>query len=105
MLVRGREEIHEMNRSDDVAEWIRICGREEQTGRQKTAVKIAAFQEWKHSWTHQKNSGHSTPANPETWKAANFTMDKNTGRFTMNYREAPVQIHQNLSRAQSSIAI
>jgi hypothetical protein len=69
------------------------------------AVKIAAFQEWKHSWKCQENSGHPTPANPETWKAASISMDQKTGRFRMNYREAPVQIHQNLSRAQSSIAM
>ena len=47
--VRGREEIHDRNRSKDVAEWNRICGREEQVKRQKAAVKIAAFQEWRHS--------------------------------------------------------
>ena len=82
-----------------MAEWNRICGREEDIGRQKVAVKIAAFQEWKHSWTHQKNSGHSTPANPETWKAANISMDQKTSSFKMNYRKAPVQIHQHLSRA------
>ena len=32
-------------------------------------------------------------------------MDQKTNRFRMNYRGTPVQIHQNLSRAQSSIAI
>ncbi|KAI1004900.1 hypothetical protein K3495_g3316 [Podosphaera aphanis] len=64
--VQERDDIHDMNRSDNVAEWIRICGREEKPSRQKVAVKKAAFQEWKNSWTRQKNSGHSTPANPET---------------------------------------
>ncbi|KAI1001879.1 hypothetical protein K3495_g6322 [Podosphaera aphanis] len=103
--VRGREEIHDMNRSDDVTEWIRICGRDEEQSRQKVAVKIAAFQEWKHSWTCQENSGNPTQANPKTWKAANISMDQKTNRFRMNYRGTPVQIHQNLSRAKSSITI
>ncbi|KAI1007339.1 hypothetical protein K3495_g881 [Podosphaera aphanis] len=69
-----------MNRSDDVAEWIRICGREEEPNRQTVAMKIAAVQEWKHSWTHQKNSGHPTPVNPETCKAAIFSMDPKTSK-------------------------
>ncbi|KAI0995799.1 hypothetical protein K3495_g12382 [Podosphaera aphanis] len=62
--VRGREEIHDMNRSDEVAEWIRIYGREEEPNRQKVAMKIAASQEWKHLWTHYKNPGYPTSANP-----------------------------------------
>ncbi|KAI0999502.1 hypothetical protein K3495_g8695 [Podosphaera aphanis] len=65
-----------MKRSDDLAELNRICGRDEEIKRQKLAVKIAAFQEWKHSWICQENSGHPTPANPETCKAANISIDQ-----------------------------
>lgn len=103
--VRGREEIHVKKRNSDVAEWNRICGREENISRQKAAGKIAAFQEWRNSWACQNNIGHPTPANPETWKAANLTVNQYTGRKKMNLRGTPSEIHQNLSRAQSSIAM
>lgn len=88
-----------------MAEWNRICGREEDTGRKKVAVKIAAFREWEHSWTCQKKSGHPTPANSETWKSSNITVDQYTGRNRINLKGTRSEIHQNLSRAQSSIAM
>ena len=49
--------------------------------------------------------GYRAQANPDIWKAANLFNDKKTGRLMMNYRESPIRIHQNLNRAQSSIAI
>ena len=73
--IRRKENIYVKKRSDDVAEWNRICRREENKRRQKVAVKVATFQEWKHSWTRQKNSGHPTPANPQTWKAASLKVN------------------------------
>ena len=81
------------------------CGGDEKKDRQKVAVRIAAFREWKNSWTCQKNSGHQTPANPRMWKAANLTVNQYTGRDNMNLRGTPSKIHQNLSRAQSSVAM
>ncbi|KAI0998523.1 hypothetical protein K3495_g9672 [Podosphaera aphanis] len=69
---------------------------------------MAAFHEWKNSWiAHNKtqHSAHRTPADPKLWKAATITIDKNTGRKKMNDRGTPSNIHRNLSRAQSSIAI
>ncbi|KAI1004857.1 hypothetical protein K3495_g3360 [Podosphaera aphanis] len=104
----GRRSTHASNRSKDVAEWTRICGKEKSKGRQKEAEKIAAFEEWEKSWTglHRvQHSTHRTPADPKLWKAATITIDKNTGRKKMTDRGTPSNIHQNLSRAQSSIAI
>ena len=97
----------DQNRRDDIAEWTLICSNIESKTGQKVAGKNAAFKEWSESWTSQKKERHLGPraqANPDKWNAANLYNDKKTGRLMMNYRESPIQIHQNLSRAQSSIA-
>ena len=104
----GRETPHALNKSKDIAEWTRTCGREKDKRRQKEAGKIAVFQEWKDSWTSQirkHRPGRPASADPEHWKAANIFTDKQTGSVKMNFKDTPLRIHRNLTRAQSSVAI
>ncbi|POS85079.1 hypothetical protein EPUL_003411 [Erysiphe pulchra] len=42
LSARGRGEIHAKKRSNDVAKWNQICGREENVNQKKVAVKIAS---------------------------------------------------------------
>ena len=103
----GRETSHALNKSKDIAEWIRTW-REKDKGRKKEAGKMAAFHEWKNSWTSQNRKqrpGRPASADPEHWKAANIFTDRQTGSVKMNFKDTPLRIHRNLTRAQSSVAI
>ena len=104
----GRETPHALNKSKDIAEWTRTCQRKKDKGSQKEAGKIAACQEWKDSWTNQiRKQCPSRPesADPEYWKAANIFTDEQTGSTKMNFKDTHSNIHRNLTRAQSSVAI
>ncbi|KHJ35375.1 hypothetical protein EV44_g3271 [Erysiphe necator] len=52
--------------------------------------KIAAFEEWRETWTGLHKVWHSTyrtPADPKVWKAATIAIDKNTGRIILTNRD------------------
>ena len=49
--------------------------------------------------------GQRASAYPKRWKATNIDTDETTGRKRITYRNTPSNIHRNLSRAQSSIAV
>lgn len=103
----GRINKRGQNRTDNIIEWTKICRNIESKGGQKVARKNAAYEEWAESWTIKEKGrrlGYRAQADPDIWKAANLLDNKKAGRLMMNYRESPIQIHQNLSRAQSSIA-
>ena len=104
----GRNMVRAKNERNDLAEWRKISGKENDTKKQKEMMKIAAFQQWEHSWNNlapKTHLGHRAPADPETWHAANIIADDKTNRLRMNNKGTPSAIHQNLTRAQSSIAI
>ncbi|KAI0998792.1 hypothetical protein K3495_g9404 [Podosphaera aphanis] len=103
---REREISHVRSRSKDVDEWIRICGKETNRGRQKEAGRIAAFQEWAKSWVNNRvqRSDRRATADPESWNAAKIITDQQTGRKRLNFKGTPSNIHLSLSRAQSSVA-
>ena len=63
----------------------------------------AVGKSWKNH-TPKQHLRRRAPADPEIWKAAHITTDQKTGRIRMNLKEIPSTIHQNLKRAQSSIA-
>ena len=68
----------------------------------------SGIQERKNSWTSQnrkKDSGRLAQADPEHRKAANVFTDEQTGSAKMNFKDTPFNIHHNLPRAQSSVAI
>nr|CCA28224.1 predicted protein putative [Albugo laibachii Nc14] len=97
------------NKRDDLAEWRKISEKEDDARKQKEMLKIAAFRQWEQTWNKHApkadaDVSHRAPADPETWHAANITTDDKTGRIRMNYTGTPYAIHQNLTRAQSSIA-
>ena len=103
----GRENIRSRHKRGDRAEWKEICGNEKDKRKQKEMLNIAAFQQWEILWrnhTPKQHLRHRAPADPKTWKAANITIDQKTGRLRMNLKGTPSAIHQNLKRAQSSIA-
>ncbi|KAI0995475.1 hypothetical protein K3495_g12704 [Podosphaera aphanis] len=54
--------------------------------------------------SYENNNNNTNTADPEVWNAAKFFTDKNTGRQKMTLR-TPSNLHQNLTRAQSSIAM
>ena len=86
----------------------KICSNERVRRRQKEADKIAAFQEWERAWKLFKEEqlpSHQAMADPEHWKVASIITDKRTSRKIITHRNTPSNIHRNLSRAQSSIAI
>ena len=77
-------------------------------GRHKEAGKIAAFQEWKDSWTSKNRKQRPSrleSADSEHRKAANIFIDEKTGSAKINFKDTPLRIHRNLTRAQSSVAI
>ncbi|KAI1001878.1 hypothetical protein K3495_g6323 [Podosphaera aphanis] len=52
-----------------------------------------------------QHSAHRTPADFETCKTANIFTDAQTGSKKNNFRGIPYNIHRNLSRVQSSVAM
>ncbi|KHJ32507.1 hypothetical protein EV44_g3156 [Erysiphe necator] len=106
--VRRKDNNYVSNNGKDVAEWNRTCETEKNQGRQKQAGKIAAYQEWANSWAGQnntQNSCHTAPADPGSWQAVKIITDERTGRKRLSKKDTPFNIHLNLKRAQSSIAI
>ncbi|KAI0997495.1 hypothetical protein K3495_g10692 [Podosphaera aphanis] len=99
---------YSLSKERDRTEWTRISEGEESIKGQKEMGKTAAFQEWANSWPHQPRNTtlrHRVIADPEFWKAANFTTDKTTGRKKVSLRGSPYSVHKNLKRAQSSLAM
>lgn len=48
---------------------------------------------------------HGAAADPEVWRATNFFIDKNSGRQKMSLMGTPSNLHRNLKKAQSTIAM
>ncbi|KAI0995575.1 hypothetical protein K3495_g12605, partial [Podosphaera aphanis] len=104
---RSNDKWGSLSKERDRGEWAKICCGEESIKGQKEMGKIAAFQEWKNSWPQPNRNlalRHRATADPEVWRAANFYVDKNSGRQKMSLRGTPSNLHRNLNRAQSSIA-
>ncbi|KAI1004655.1 hypothetical protein K3495_g3557 [Podosphaera aphanis] len=107
-VTRGGVNNRTLSKEKDREEWSRICSGEESIKGQKEMGKTAAFQEWANSWpqrTQYLTREYRALADPEVWNAAKFFTDKNTGRQKMTLRGTPSNLHQNLTRAQSSIAM
>lgn len=71
-------------------------------------MKVAAYQEWADSWpktTQNQCFGQRTAADPKIWKAANITVKGRTGKKSLRFKDTPSELHRNLTRAQSSIAV
>lgn len=103
----GRNMVRDKNKRDDLAEWRKISEKEDNTRKQKEMLKIAAFQQWEQSWNQhapKADVSHRAPADPETWHAATIITDNTTGKVRIKFTGTPFAIHQNLTRAQSSIA-
>lgn len=95
-------------RNKDLEIWERACKEEESKDGQKRALKVAAYQEWANSWpsqTRNLHNRHRSAADPEIWKAANIFTDRTTGKKKLTFRHTPSELHRNLTRAQSSIAM
>ncbi|KAI1004605.1 hypothetical protein K3495_g3605 [Podosphaera aphanis] len=107
-VTRGGVNNRTLSKEKDREEWSRICSGEQSIKGQKEMGKTAAFQEWANSWpqrTRYLTRKYRATADPEVWNAAKFFTDKNTGRQKMTLRGTPSNLHQNLTRAQSSIAM
>ncbi|KAI0996549.1 hypothetical protein K3495_g11632 [Podosphaera aphanis] len=105
---RGNDNYISLTKEKDREERSRICGGEVSTNRKKELGKIAAYQEWASSWSHQYShriKRHRTTADSEVWNAAKIYTDNKTGTNKMNFLVTPCQLHRNLKRSQSSIAI
>ncbi|KAI0999420.1 hypothetical protein K3495_g8776 [Podosphaera aphanis] len=105
---RGKSSQGFLSKERDREEWARICCGEESIKGQKEMGKIAAFQEWNNSWpqpNRNRTLRYRATADPEVWRAVNFFVDKNSGRQKMSLRGTPSNLHRNLKRAQSSIAM
>ena len=103
---RGRAIHRTSQKQRDIAEWDQAQPCSTNKAVQEEA-KRRAFQEWEATWAPQTrlpNNQEEPPANPRAWKAAHFYTDKE-GRAKMNFKGTPSEIHNNLKRAQSSIAI
>lgn len=93
-------------RQEDIDTWKRVP-RGHPGESVKNKARRMAFQEWEASWKVQnrpQTTADRNPADPDIWKAATFTTDKD-GNQRMTFQGSPARIHSGLKRAQSSIAI
>ncbi|KAI1003156.1 hypothetical protein K3495_g5049 [Podosphaera aphanis] len=97
-----------LSKEKDRVKWARICSGEESIKKQKEMRKTAAFHEWANSWPQQTRDvtrRYRATAVPEVWSAAKFHINKNTGAQKMSLRGTLSKLHDNLTRAQSSIVV
>lgn len=71
-------------------------------------MKVAAYQERADSWsktTQNQCFGQRAAADPKIWKASNILVKGKRGEKFLSFKDTPNELHRNLTRAQSSIAM